>query len=138
MNTNAWVSLFYPRIKNGKRPEHKSGSDFRRPLKIWALFKNALGKLCHSLLGAIIGFFVILQAGYLELLVENFMRQPLKTVSPEISIRNTAKAMLSEKIDALVIKDKSSGKHIEIVTNTDLADLAIAMEINPESPQLKK
>jgi predicted transcriptional regulator len=97
-----------------------------------------LGKLCHSLLGAIIGFFVLLQAGYLELLVENLMRQPLKTVSPEISIRNTTKAMLSEKIDALVIKDKSSGKHIEIVTNTDLADLAIAMEINPESPQLKK
>ena len=46
--------------------------------------------------------------------------------------------MLSERIDALVIKDKSSGKHIGIVTNTDLADLAIAMEINPESPQLKK
>ncbi len=66
------------------------------------------------------------------------MRQPLKTVSPEISIRNTAKAMLSERIDALVIKDKSSGKYIGIVTNTDLADLAIAMEINPESPQLKK
>ena len=66
------------------------------------------------------------------------MRQPLKTVSPEISIRDTAKAMLSERIDALVIKDKSSGKHIGIVTNTDLADLAIAIEINPESTPIKE
>ncbi|KMP10462.1 hypothetical protein UR09_06160 [Candidatus Nitromaritima sp. SCGC AAA799-A02] len=71
-------------------------------------------------------------------LVENFMRQPVKSVLPELSIRDTAKAMLSEGLSALFVREENNGNFIGIVTNTDLADLAIAMEINPDNTPVKE
>lgn len=71
-------------------------------------------------------------------LVKNFMRQPVKSVLPELPIRDTAKAMLSEGLSALFIKEENGTEFLGIVTNTDLADLAIIAGINPNTTPVKK
>ena len=69
-------------------------------------------------------------------LIENFMRAPVKSVSPELPIREAAKAMLSEGLSAILVKN--SKEYVGIITNTDLADMAIAMDIDPATTPVEK
>ncbi len=69
-------------------------------------------------------------------LIENFMRTPVKSVSPDLPIREAAKAMLSEGLSAILIKNPK--EYVGIITNSDLADMAIAMDIDPAATPVEK
>ena len=69
-------------------------------------------------------------------LVESIMTYPPQRVSSEISIRDVAKVMFSERLRALLVKENEND--VGIVTYTNLANLCIAKRIDPETTAIKE
>ena len=69
-------------------------------------------------------------------LVESIIRYSPQRVSSEMSIRDVAKGMFTDRIRVLLVKENEND--VGIVTYTSLANLSITKRIDPETTAIKE
>ncbi len=69
--------------------------------------------------------------------VEEWMTTPVKTITPEKTIREAAKIMAKQRVGALVVVNENN-EPLGIITERDILDKVVAKSINPDEVLVKK
>ena len=65
------------------------------------------------------------------------MTTPVKTITPEKTIREAAKIMAKQRVGALVVVNENN-EPLGIITERDILDKVVAKSINPDEVLVKK